>query len=657
MNQKQLVKIVAVSVDTKQAVLYHIDGSTTTWDQGDSRLPGVVEHAKEGIPAYGFIMVDIGEPMAKRGEFNDVEQGTGGLIKFFKVAKKAVSEFFAPSPTKVTETAHVRPVDIGVKPGEEPVAEEPTPVVQINADVVVVADSSVTDIPALAQAVAEATKPTNDKILDQTRDRMNALIGTGSGTDTPEFHKRLQEDETIVAVNTETGAILPEAQSLVPQFKIAAKLQNYKGIENFMKRLEPVLTNRRHSAADLMKFLEKGDLPIADDGCIVIFKRLERKDGHYVDCHTRNVRQKVGSFVFMREGLVDPNRRQDCSNGLHVASLSYLSGFSGNVTIIGKVRPEDVFAVPEYNTNKMRVCGYHILGELPKEVRDTVNRGGAIDSIPEGKIILENVLRGNHTGVTQYVEIGGNRGANLTIKDVEGAEVVSLTQAVEVVTAETLDTSIDVRGEAKVNKITEAPIKATDLVKPVEKTAVAEAKPEEVKPATKASGDKYQATFNEMVGAFAADFPEKAARLAQQLVDAKKKAKKSWEKLGFDEGDVQAITDCLAHKTEAPLAEQKDKPVAVAPKEAKAPAKSDALDRKKIKAKSTHSSTGTKPMTVKEEAQDLYRIFKDTKAKGNRADTVDAAQELQSFMSSRKKGPKAFGLDAKVSEELKLWLK
>jgi hypothetical protein len=62
-------------------------------------------------------------------------------------------------------------------------------------------------------------------------------------------------------------------------------------------------------------------------------------------------------------------------------------------------------------------------------------------------------------------------------------------------------------------------------------------------------------------------------------------------------------------------------------------------------------------MTVKEQAQELYRVFKETKAKGNRADTKDAAGELQFFMSSRKKGPKAFGLDPKVSDELKTWLK
>lgn len=620
MHKQNLVEIVAISVDTREAVLYHRDGTTTTLQQGDKRLPGIVKAAQDQIPETGYAIVDIGEETPRRAEFNDVEQGTNGLIKFFKVAKKAVADFFAPSPEKVEETAHVRPVDIGIKPGEKPIEVEIDPLVEAGAAV----QQTLENKPAVKS---------NDQLLDETRARMNILIGDAKGTDSPEFHKRLREDETIVAVNTETGAILPEAQKLAPQFKVAAKLQNYKGLTNFMKRLEPVLTGRRHSAADLMNFLEKGDLPIADDGTIVIFKRLNKQTGYYTDCHSGKVKQKVGSFVFMREGLVDPNRRQDCSNGLHVASLSYLSQFHGEVTIIGKVRPEDVFAVPEYNTNKMRVCAYHILGELPPAVRNAVNRGQAIDSIPEGAIILENVLRGNHIGVTQYVEIGGDKGSNLTITDVEGVEEVSLNQAVEAVTATTLDTTTDTRGEAKVNYITEAPVKATDLVKPVQKASVEIPAPVVAKQTTNRSSSM-GSDFDEMVEAFAADFPEKAARLAQQLVDVKKKAKKSWGKLGFDEGDVLAINDCLAHKAEAPLVDK---------------AKAAPVTKSVVKE--------AKPMTVKEEAQHLYQVFKDTKKKGDRVNTVDAAQELQFFMSSRKKGPKAFGLDPKVSDELKLWLK
>lgn len=639
---QNLVEIVAISVDDRQAVLYHRDGKITTIEQGDIRLPAIVKQAQEYIPENGFCVVDIAEPVPERAEFGAVEKGTNGLIKFFRVAKEKVKSFFEDSPTHVApEVAHIRPIDIGIKP-EDKVEEVPPTVREIEdqLEAAQVTETPVVDtIPTeVKEAVVESLS--NDDLLDLARQRMNTMLTDAPTTDQAAFHTKLGDHETIVAVNTETGTMMPDAQKLAPQFEVAAKLKNYKGIENFMKRLEPVIKDRRHSVADLLKFLEKGDLPIADDGCIVIYKRLNRSGVNgdvFLDCHTGKVKQRVGSFVFMRAGLVDPNRRQDCSNGLHVASLGYLSSFSGNVTIIGKVRPEDVFAVPEHSITKMRVCGYHILGELPREVRDTVNSGRSITDCEEGRNILENVLRGNHCGVLQHVEITGQQGSGLVITDLDTSTPVSLDTAVADATAVVLDTSKDTKGE-KINLITEAPVKAADL-KPV----VKEAEPV-VEPAKGKTTDKLQTIFNEMVEAFASNFPEKAARFAQQLVDAKKSAKKSWGKLGFDEGDVQAITDCLAHKAEAPLIEKaKAKPVAVAPKEAKA--------------KATAKPVKEKTMTVKEEAQDLYRIFKATKAKGNRADTVDAAQELQVFMSSRKKGPKAFGLDAKVSEELKLWLK
>lgn len=631
---QRLVEIVAISVDDRQATLYHRDGTITTLEQGDKRLPPIVKTAKEEIPEQGWCIVDIGEEIPKREEFNDVEKGTKGLIKFFKVAKSKVVDFFSDSPTKVDEkVAHIRPIDVGVKPGEkvELVTDElPVPVTTKAATNTEKAELVLTDKVEATPVVS------NDQKLDAARERMNELLVNSHNTESPEFHKRLRDDETIVAVNTETGSILPEAQKLASQFKVASKLQNYKGVENFIKRLEPVLKDRGHSASDLMKFLEKGDLPIADDGCIVIFKRLEKQGSTLVDCHTGKVRQNVGSFVFMRAGLVDPNRRQDCSNGLHVASLGYLSSFGGSQTIIGKVRPEDVFAVPEYNTRKMRVCGYHILGILPPEVRNAVNRGQPITSVPEGQVILENVLRGNHCGVSQHVEIRGQHGTDIVYTDIVDSKAsISLDTAVDNISAEVLDTSLDTKGEVRVDMVTEAPVKATDLVtdKPVVKDA-----PVQAKQATNRSS-LMGSIFDEMVEAFASDFPEKAARLAQQLVDAKKKAKKSWKALGFDEGDQTAINDCLAHKAEAPLV-----PKATVAKDASTSYK-------------TAVAKEAKPMTVNQQAQHLYQVFKDTKKLGNRENTKDAAQELQFFMSSRKKGPKAFGLDTKVSEELKTWLK
>ena len=65
----------------------------------------------------------------------------------------------------------------------------------------------------------------------------------------------------------------------------------------------------------------------------------------------------------MERKKVNPDRRVDCSNGLHIANFSYASNFSGTLLIEVLVHPRDVVAVPEYDGHeKMRVCQFKSLG-------------------------------------------------------------------------------------------------------------------------------------------------------------------------------------------------------------------------------------------------------------------------------------------------------
>lgn len=614
---KKLVTIVGISVDAQNAVLYLEDGSTVTIAQGDPRLPIIVETAKKQIPVDGSAVVDIAEPVKVRNEFKETEEGTGGLIKFFRVAKSFVKKFIdTESPEKVDEAvAHISPLELGIKPGqtilEVEEADDTTYALEAQpAAVEVVPEAPVTE-------EAKPVELTNDQKMDLATARMRELAGKGSTVDDPDFHKPITDEDpdTIVAVNTQTGSVIPHAHKLSSQMKAASKLKDFRGFVNFLNRLEPVLKDRGHSAEDLMKFIEHGDLPIADDGCIVIYKRLKQKGNTFVDVHSGNIKQNVGSYVFMKPGLVDPNRRQDCSNGLHVASLGYLSSFSGNVTVMAKVRPEDVFAVPEYSRTKMRVCGYHILAVLPESLRGHVNGGGSISSIPEGKELLNKVLRGAHVGITELVEVGGHNGSNVTYTKVDSTAVKAAEVSVPL-DKETLEQS-DLSEAAPTEKV--APVQATDLKEPAPVVA-----PEIKKTKIDLLWEQFEAAY------LAEDLPT-AQKFAEELLSAKQKAKKGWAKLGISDEDAELILS---------IREASDIKVTTPETKAESPAKPEG-----------------KAMTVKEQAQELYRVFKETKAKGNRADTKDAAGELQFFMSSRKKGPKAFGLDPKVSDELKTWLK
>ena len=616
---KKLVTIVGISVDAQNAVLYLEDGSTVTIAQGDPRLPIIVETAKKYIPVDGSAVVDIAEPVKVRNEFKETEEGTGGLIKFFRVAKSFIKKFIdTESPEKVDESvAHISPLELGIKPGQTILDVEEAD------DTTYALEAQPAAVEAVVEApVAEKVKPvelTNDQKIELATARMREFAGKGSTVDDPDFHKPITDEDpdTIVAVNTKTGSVIPHAHKLSSQMKAASKLKDFRGFVNFLNRLEPVLKDRGHSAEDLMKFIEHGDLPIADDGCIVIYKRLKEKHGTFVDVHSGNIKQNVGSYVFMKPGLVDPNRRQDCSNGLHVASLGYLSSFSGNVTVMAKVRPEDVFAVPEYSRTKMRVCGYHILAVLPESLRNHVNSGGSISSIPEGKELLNKVLRGAHVGITELVEVGGHNGSKVTYTKVENTEAAKAEEVKVDLVKETLEQS-DLSEMAPIEKA--APVLAADLKEPTPAIA----------PEIKKS--KLDVLFEAFETAYVEGDLAKAQTLANNIVDSKKRAKKGWDKLGFTQGDVDLLMEIIngAAPTKPEVAA-----VAETPK----------------------AKPEGKAMTVKEQAQELYRVFKETKAKGNRADTKDAAGELQFFMSSRKKGPKAFGLDPKVSDELKTWLK
>lgn len=147
--------------------------------------------------------------------------------------------------------------------------------------------------------------------------------------------------------------------------------------------------------ADLYRFLEKGKMPLTGDGCFLAYKAI---DSEFYSIHSGDLRGTSGTFVKLDEGEVDctntelksgfgkirnqvgdapriplnmvnPDRDQTCSYGLHVCSFDYLPRFShanGHVMLC-KVAPEDVGSIPgDYNDTKMRVCAYTVVDEYPE---------------------------------------------------------------------------------------------------------------------------------------------------------------------------------------------------------------------------------------------------------------------------------------------------
>ncbi|QHJ78163.1 MAG: hypothetical protein [Caudoviricetes sp.] len=600
----ELISIIALAVDSRNLTLWKPDGSTIVYPQSDPRVARIVSEAQtKGLgTTQDQIEVNIAPEVELRTEYLEAEKNTNGFVRFFKVAKAKLKEFFEDG-TSVSSARTVSDIKLG-NPTKTLVSKamDTFLAVQANEPEVTVANGCydkrdnlmwvtgwdkdhnhpalvrfINDVlgwgyahtnrtltqewPIAIRAVSddemgefakqaqnikgvhvvftnreetpfpylEVAKTTNQDKLAAASEKLAALGAIS--TDDANFHTDVKEDEVVVAVTN--NGVIPGVENLQRHLRQSAKLKDYKGFTKFLERLAPVIKNRLHSVEDLMKFMETAELPIADDGSILFLKRLKYKgteDGKrvFVDCHSGNIRQWVGCKVQVREDLVDHDRRQDCSNGLHVASMSYIRHFGGDVTILGKVAPEDVFAVPEYNTNKMRVAAYHIIAELPEEERSNVNNGIYLSKTEVGKKLLNDAIVGNHSSPTTLIMVGGHRGTNLKYTNLSSG---SVEQFRTVANKEALNM------EESLNEALAAePVKATDL-KPVVNKA----------PTVK---EQIQELVKEFLNAAT---PEDKLAAADLLVEMRGKARRPWAAFGISLDVVNKIADVRATYTAKPI--------------------------------------------------------------------------------------------------------
>lgn len=670
----ELISIIALAVDSRNLTLWKPDGSTVIYPQSDPRVARIVSEAQtKGLgTTQDQIEVNIAPEVELRTEYLEAEKNTNGFVRFFKVAKAKLKEFFEDG-TGVSPARTVSDIKLG-NPTKTLVSKamDTFLAVQANEPEVTVADGCydkrdnlmwVTgwdkdhNRPALARFIndvlrwgykqtcltlkqewpiairavsddemgefakqaqnikgvhivftnrgetplpyMEVAKTTNQDKLAAASEKLAALGAIS--TDDANFHTDVKEDEVVVAVTN--NGVIPGVENLQRHLRQSAQLKDYKGFTKFLERLAPVIKDRLHSVEDLMKFMETAELPIADDGSILFLKRLKfrgEENGKrvFVDCHSGNIRQWVGCKVQVREDLVDPDRRQDCSNGLHVASMSYIRSFGGNVTILGKVAPEDVFAVPEYNTNKMRVAAYHIIAELPEEERINVNNGIYLSKTEVGKKLLNDAIVGNHSSPTTLIMVGGHYGTNLKYTNLSSG---SVEQFRTVANKEALNM------EESLNEAVAAePVKATDL-KPI---------------VNKATTVKEQ--IQELIKEFLnATTPEDKLAAADLLVELRGKARKPWAALGVSSNVVDAIATIRSTRIPAPKAVKQDKTV-----------------------KPTRSAAATKVAPSGKHADNLRSILNDTSYSD-----YQKGHALQDYKRHAKKSFTAMGL---TEEEAKL---
>lgn len=131
-----------------------------------------------------------------------------------------------------------------------------------------------------------------------------------------------------------------------------------------LKFIENLMKNPSKRAVDeLFGFMEACSLPITEDGHFLAYKRV-RSD--YKDVHSGTLDNSVGKTLEMPRNLVDEDKNNTCSYGLHFCSYEYLKHFSGQRIVVLKINPADVVAIPaDYNNSKGRTCKYEVVDELP----------------------------------------------------------------------------------------------------------------------------------------------------------------------------------------------------------------------------------------------------------------------------------------------------
>lgn len=554
----EVVRIIAAVVDTQRLTMYKEDGSTIVIPQGDSRIRPLVDKVIPQLEKEGFCNLEV-KDLDTNNHYSAAEEGMGGFVQFFRMFKNTMEDMISKFSSLDPASNTVAPTTVG-------------------------------------------SIPTGEQT--QTQSAVSEIMANATPTSSPDFGStKLTEDETIVAV-LENGSIIPGIEKIDIQLQaLASKMGSNEGVKKFFERVSSV--NRAHSVQDLLTFMQKGELPIADDGSVLVYKRLRSSSeaGVFVDCHSGKVKQRVGSHVFMDEKLVDPNRHQDCSNGLHVARRDYLNSFSGDITVLAKLAPEDVIAVPHSDARKLRARGYHIIAQLSIKDARLVNSNHPMNDT----VLLGNAVKGNHIGIIETVEITQQMGGGLVITKVKEAEEIVLQDDVK---AESLDKIPEVSKE-------NSTVDAASVAKQVSsgrKSARQEKADQLLKGVLEGKTSKIQ------------------IQKAKELLAFKKDAKVSWDKLGISAGEVERIT--LIANGAAPVAEVK-------------PVKSSSITKPKPTAPSrvvndVELGLGTPKQRIR-------------KLLDNGLTSVGVAQAIVKLKKDAKKGWDKLGVsDAEVTKILKL---
>jgi hypothetical protein len=210
----------------------------------------------------------------------------------------------------------------------------------------------------LYEDILKALKKGNVARAAELLDVKGALVAASKGSERIKFENGRMMYKGLNGKNMELdGPLIDRIMNALKTHKLSPQK-----IKPLMLFLDNIMKNELKDIRDeLYLFLMAGDMPITNDGCFLAYKKVR---DNFHDVHSGKFDNSPGKVVAMPAHLVDRDRHNTCSTGLHFAARSYLSQFGGSRIIAVKVNPRNVFAIPsDYNNAKGRASEYFVVGE------------------------------------------------------------------------------------------------------------------------------------------------------------------------------------------------------------------------------------------------------------------------------------------------------
>jgi len=181
---------------------------------------------------------------------------------------------------------------------------------------------------------------------------------------------KIDGQEIVQITSDYTGRVkLRNTSNYVPA-DVLKKLMELESVDNesmlsilkFWYKLDrnPSASSRQQ----LFRFIIMNNIPITEEGDIVMEKGVKRAGSLLVDIHTSKIDNSIDRVVSMNRDEVQDNPKQTCSSGLHCAPPDYVRQWYNNDIIVKVlVNPVNVVSVPvDYESRKVRVCQYQVIG-------------------------------------------------------------------------------------------------------------------------------------------------------------------------------------------------------------------------------------------------------------------------------------------------------